>query len=186
MSDNLWAPWRMQYLKQLDPVEGFKQQGAAPGTPACFLCDAATFPADSDDARRRLVLLNDERGLIILNRYPYTNGHLLVTPHQHLGDLTDLTAAQRTDFIELTALAEQIVRLAYNPQGMNMGINIGRCAGAGLPGHLHMHILPRWGGDTNFITTIGEVRVIPQALEESFELLREAMVKLATSAANPQ
>ncbi len=165
----------MQYLRQLDPAEGFKSES---GAPPCFLCDAVTFEARSDEADRRLVLLNDTRGIILLNRYPYTNGHLLVAPRDHLGDLTDLSAPRRADFIELTALAEQTVRLAYNPQGLNMGMNIGRCAGAGLPGHLHMHILPRWGGDTNFITTIGEIRIIPQALEESFELLREAMKAL--------
>ncbi len=175
MPENLWAPWRMQYLKQLDPHEGIKPQGDAP---ACFLCEALSHDPDSEAARQRLVLLNDGRGMIILNRYPYTNGHLLVAPRQHLGDLTDLSAPQRADFIELTALAERIVRLAYNPQGINMGVNIGRCAGAGLPGHLHMHILPRWGGDTNFITTVGEIRIMPQALEESHALLREAMKRL--------
>jgi ATP adenylyltransferase len=170
-TENLWAPWRMQYLKQLDPEQGYK----AGAGPACFLCDAATFDPASDDARRRLVLLNDERGLILLNRYPYTNGHLLIAPRQHIGDLTDLSPAQRSDLIELTALAEATVRLAYDPQGFNMGVNIGRCAGAGLPGHLHVHVLPRWGGDTNFITTVGAIRIIPQALEESYALLKEAM-----------
>jgi len=178
MSENLWAPWRMQYLKQLDPNEGIKPSGSGP---ACFLCEALTFDVNSDDAVKRLVLVNDARGMIILNRFPYTNGHLLVSPREHLGDLIDLTASQRTDFIELTALTERIVRLAYNPQGINMGINIGRCAGAGLPGHLHMHILPRWGGDTNFITTVGDIRIIPQALEESFGLLRDATMKLSQS-----
>jgi len=176
MSDNLWAPWRMQYLKQLDPDAGFKP---AENVPACFLCDALRFEAGCDDANQRLVLLSDPRGMILLNRYPYTNGHLLITPREHVGDLTDLSPAQRADFIELTAIAERCVRLAYNPQGLNMGINIGRCAGAGLPGHLHMHVLPRWGGDTNFITTVGDIRIIPQALEESFGLLREAMRKMA-------
>lgn len=174
-TENLWAPWRMQYLKQLDPNEGIKPQGAMP---ACFLCEALTHDVTSEAARQRLVLVNDARGMIILNRFPYTNGHLLVSPRDHLGDLIDLTAPQRADFIELTALAERIVRLAYNPQGINMGINIGRCAGAGLPGHLHMHILPRWGGDTNFITTVGDIRIIPQALEESFELLMDATRKM--------
>ncbi|MEX2214097.1 MAG: HIT domain-containing protein [Phycisphaeraceae bacterium] len=173
-TDNLWAPWRMQYLKQLDPDEGFKGDAVS----RCFLCEAVTHAAGSDEANRRFILHNDDRGLILLNRFPYTNGHLLIAPRQHLGDLTDLSPAQRADLIELTALAEQIVRLAYNPQGLNMGINIGRCAGAGLPGHLHMHVLPRWGGDTNFITTVGEIRVIPQALEESFALLASAARKV--------
>ena len=173
MTDNLWAPWRMQYLTQLDPDEGFNGDAVS----KCFLCEAATHEAGSEEANRRLVLHNDERGLILLNRFPYTNGHLLICPREHLGDLTDLSKEQRANLIELTAVAEEIVRLAYNPQGLNMGINIGRCAGAGLPGHLHMHVLPRWAGDTNFITTVGDIRVIPQALEESFALLWAAAKK---------
>ncbi len=176
--DSLWAPWRMQYLTQLDPNEGFKSPPAE-GVPACFLCDALRFDAGSEDAQKRLVLLNDERGMILLNRYPYTTGHLLIAPRQHLGDLIDLSPQQRGNIMELTALAEQTIKLAYNPQGFNMGINLGRCAGAGLPGHLHMHVLPRWGGDTNFITTVGSIRIIPQALEESFRLLSAAMGKVA-------
>lgn len=166
--DNLWAPWRMAYIKQLDT-------SATPPATGCFLCDAAGHPAGSQGARDRLVLLHDARGLIVLNRYPYTSGHLLVAVAEHLADLTDLTAAQRAGLIELTALAEQLVRDAFNPQGVNIGINLGRCAGAGLPGHLHVHIVPRWNGDTNFMQTVGQVRVIPQALEETYGGLEQAL-----------
>ncbi len=177
---NLWAPWRMEYIRNLNPaVEDTKPQAAGaasskleirnqkleipPPPSRCFLCDAAQFPIDSDDARRRFVLLNDHRGMILLNLYPYTNGHLLVAIGAHLGDLTDLTPQQRADIMELTALAENLLRAAINPQGINIGINLGRCAGAGLPGHLHVHVVPRWNGDVNFMQTVGHVRVIPQA-----------------------
>jgi ATP adenylyltransferase len=173
---NLWAPWRLDYLKQL----GAKP--ASGGEAGCFLCEAAKVTPGSDDASQRLVLLRDDRGVLLLNRYPYTNGHLLVSVTEHLGDLTDLTAQQRAGLIELTALAEKVLRAAINPQGINVGINLGRCAGAGIPGHLHVHVVPRWGGDVNFMDTIGGVRVIPQALEESYAHLREVLGKLGSGA----
>lgn len=174
-TENLWAPWRMQYLAKLDPEKGIGDSGDGP---ACFICDAIEHAHDAEAAAQRLILSSDERGIVMLNRFPYTNGHVLIAPPQHIGDLPDMSAAQRAALMELTVVAEQAVRLAYHPQGFNVGINIGRAAGAGLPGHLHMHVLPRWAGDTNFITTVGDVRVMPQALEESYQLLKEAMGKV--------
>jgi ATP adenylyltransferase len=179
-TENLWAPWRMEYIRQLDPKTP-APGSSAPGTaapPPCFLCEAAKFPADTDEARQRWVLAHDARGLILLNRYPYTSGHLLVAAAPHVGELSDLTPVQRGGLIELTAEAEGLVRTAFNPQGINIVINLGRCAGAGLPGHLHVHIVPRWNGDTNFMQAVGNVRVIPQALEESYRELREAMARI--------
>jgi len=169
--DHLWAPWRMHYIQQLDEDE----QAAGAPKRGCFLCEAAKADASAEAAAAKWLLLQgDARGMIILNRYPYTSGHLLVSCNAHVGDLTDLTAQQRSDLMELTVIAEQTIRLAYHPQGINIGINLGRCAGAGLPGHLHVHLVPRWNGDTNFMSVVGHVRVVPQALEESFEALREA------------
>lgn len=165
-SQNLWAPWRMAYIKQLDAKD-------EPGTPGrCFLCDAAN--ADADRARL-LVLHNDDRGVILLNRYPYTNGHLLIAPRAHVGDLTDMTAPARAGLMELTVLAERLLRAAMNPQGLNIGINLGRSAGAGVPGHLHVHVVPRWAGDTNFMQAVGQVRVVPQALDDSYEWLTQTL-----------
>lgn len=115
----------------------------------------------------------------MLNRYPYTNGHLLAAPHEHIGDISDLSPAQRSGLMELSELGGRLLRTAMQPQGLNIGMNLGRCAGAGLPGHAHMHIVPRWNGDVNFMQTIGQVRVIPQALEASYQMLKEAMVALA-------
>jgi len=176
-NQNLWAPWRMQYMRQLDPSE----TPAGPAT--CFLCDAAAFSPDKSaqqqQAADHLVVLNDSRGLIILNRYPYTSGHLLVAPAEHLADLSDLSPKQRGDLMELTALSQQIILAAYNPQGINIGMNLGRCAGAGLPGHLHVHVVPRWSGDTNFMAVVGQIRVVPHALEQSYLALRNALTTIA-------
>ncbi len=170
---NLWAPWRLAYLR--DMVE--REEAGQPALTGCFLCDAAGVDPQQDEAgaRDRLVLLNDERGVVLLNRYPYTNGHLLVAPREHLGTLSALSSAQRAGLMELTALCEQLLGEAINPQGFNVGINVGRAAGAGLPGHLHVHVVPRWAGDTNFMQTVGAVRVIPDALEASYAQLREVL-----------
>lgn len=166
---NLWAPWRMEYIKGLDPSPA---TGSPPG---CFLCEAAKVKPQSEQAKQQLVLIQDERGVLMLNRFPYTNGHLLAAVGEHLGDLTDLSASQRGALFDLVAQGEQLLRDALNPQGINIGINVGRCAGAGVPGHLHVHIVPRWGGDANFMQVVGGVRVIPQALEESYSHLSEVL-----------
>jgi ATP adenylyltransferase len=187
----------MNYIKQLAPADAPlpPETAKSPGKPAadparddadraaadragCFICQAAATEPGTDLGHQRLLLVGDERGVIVLNRYPYTTGHLLVAPAEHLADLTDLSAGQRAGVMELTVLAEQATRLAFGPQGINVGINIGRCAGAGLPGHLHVHIVPRWNGDTNFMSIVGQVRVIPQAIEESYAALVEALRKI--------
>ncbi|MEX2673210.1 MAG: HIT domain-containing protein [Phycisphaeraceae bacterium] len=160
---NVWAPWRIEYIRQL-PRDG--------GAPACFLCDAWQRPED-DDAL--LVLHRSPAAMILMNRFPYTSGHLMVVPAEHAGDLVDLTSTVRCEIIELIALAERLIQTVLNPQGLNIGFNIGRAAGAGLPGHVHAHLVPRWGGDTNFISVVGQVRVIPQAMQETFEELKAAL-----------
>ena len=167
-NDNIWAPWRMEYIRQLSALEA---PDADTEPPPCFLCQANQAVVGTPQSKMRHVLLNDPRGVILLNRFPYPNGHLLVAPHGHLAELSDLSVAARADLMELTHLAEQLLRAAVNPQGINIGLNLGRCAGAGLPGHLHVHVVPRWAGDTNFITTVGQVRVIPEALEASYDHL---------------
>jgi ATP adenylyltransferase len=160
----------MAYIKGLDPAEADPEQPTG-----CFLCTCGQHAAASASGRQDLVLVNDQRGLVVMNRYPYTSGHLLVAPQAHVAALTDMTVDQRAGLMELTTLASRVVGDAYNPQGLNVGINMGRAAGAGVPGHLHVHIVPRWQGDTNFMESIGQVRVIPQALEESYRMLAEAL-----------
>jgi len=152
---NLWAPWRMQYIRQIDD-----DSSDASGS---FLADYWHQP---DKDHEHLVLYRTSMTMILLNRYPYTNGHLLVAPGERIPDLPQLSIEQRHDLFECVMLGERLLQVALNPQGLNIGINIGRCAGAGVPGHLHVHVVPRWSGDVNFMTVLGQVRVVPQALEE--------------------
>jgi len=162
---NLWAPWRMQYIRQISPED-------EAGSTGSFLRD---YWLDPDHDRDNLVLHRSEHSLVLLNRYPYTNGHLLVAPGEAVADLPDLSRSRRADLMEMTVLAERLLHIALNPQGVNIGINLGRCAGAGLPGHLHVHVVPRWSGDVNFLSVVGHVRVVPQALEEVRDELLAAL-----------
>lgn len=157
----------MQYIEGLGPEDAADQ-------PACFLCEAARPGLSEAERTERLVIHRDDAGLVLLNRYPYTSGHLLVAPVEHVANLSDLSATARAGLMELLVRAQQAIERAYNPQGMNIGMNLGRCAGAGLPGHLHLHLVPRWAGDTNFMQTLGEVRIVPQTLEDSRRRLFEA------------
>jgi ATP adenylyltransferase len=159
MIDTLWAPWRMEYI-----------QGVNQETTGCFLCALAQSP-ENDAAN--FVVRRGQYGMLLMNRYPYVNGHLLVAPYRHTPDLPDLSSAERSEILELAVLGQKLLTWAMNPQGFNIGINIGRCAGAGVPGHVHTHIVPRWNGDVNFISVVGQVRVIPQALEEAYRQIME-------------
>lgn len=171
---NLWAPWRMTYLKGLndgDPTPPDPNAGAG----GCFLCGAAGPKLTEQDRRDRLILLTDPRGVLLMNRYPYSNGHLLVAPHQHVADISDLSAQQRGGLMELADLGNRLLRKVMHAQGVNLGMNLGRCAGAGVPGHCHMHLVPRWNGDSNFMQVVAGARVIPQALEESYQAVLAAL-----------
>ena len=160
--DRLWAPWRMGYIDGI---------GTNEGGDACFLCAAR----DAKDDRAALVFARRERALAVLNRFPYNNGHTLIVPHEHRGDLADLAEA---DLLALLTLARDVMgamRGFMRPDGFNVGFNFGRTAGAGLPGHLHLHIVPRWNGDTNFMPVLGDTKVIPQSLEALYDQIRTAM-----------
>lgn len=157
--NNLWAPWRMEYLKSLDP------EGSSPESGACFLCRYWEHPADDD---KQLVLWRSERCLVLFNRFPYTGGHLLIAPAAHVGDLHGLDEATLLEMMCLARQAQTVLQHAIKPHGFNVGVNIGRCAGAGLPDHVHMHLVPRWEGDTNSLSTIGNVRLISQSLDELY------------------
>ncbi len=157
---NLWAPWRIGYIK------------TAADKPAheCFICHGIENPQQE---KENLVLWRSGLSVVMLNRYPYNNGHLLVAPQRHIGDLDDLDDDEMLDLMRYVREAKRCLAQAMNPHGYNVGINLGRCAGAGLPGHLHIHILPRWNGDTNFISTCTDVEVISQSLEELCDQLKE-------------
>ena len=157
---NLWAPWRMEYIRELND-----------GGDGCFLCDDRDAP---DRDAENLVLWRGRRCFVVMNRFPYTSGHLLVAPLEHLAELTDLDDATLLEMMALVRDAQTALRRAVGAHGFNVGINIGRCAGAGLPGHLHVHVVPRWDGDTNFMAVFGDVRVIPESLSALYAHLQEA------------
>ena len=164
----LHAPWRMDYIRTLD-------KPAAAGDGRCFLCDAAASQ-NADQRRDRLVLWITPYSVVLINRYPYTNGHLMVAPLSHDPDLELLTPEQMNDMQVQTSHAVRLLKRAVSAQGFNIGINLGRCAGAGVPGHIHQHVVPRWAGDTNFISVVGETRIVPQAISQLYdELLKTAL-----------
>jgi ATP adenylyltransferase len=154
MGDVVWAPWRMAYIM------GEKTDG-------CIFCDK---PRQQRDAENHLLWRGDT-AFVMLNRYPYNNGHLMIIPQAHVASLTQLTPAQRAELFELTAMGESILQRVLQPQGFNIGLNLGAAAGAGIAEHLHIHVVPRWAGDTNYMTVVGDIRVIPQHLDETYQLL---------------
>jgi len=167
--EQLWAPWRLEYiLGEKDAAQSYRSEDLPPGAdPGCFLCQA-TPPGDD---RQRKIVARGEHVVTLLNRYPYNNGHLLVAPRRHVARLDELgEAAERELFQTITRMTGLLER-AMQPQGFNIGLNLGRAAGAGLPGHLHWHIVPRWIGDTNFMPAIAGIHTIPQSLEALWELL---------------
>ena len=150
----LWAPWRMAYV-------------GAPKTPGCIFCTALT----ADDQRAALVLAQ-RPALVMLNRFPYASGHLMVAPHRHVADLSVLPPDDFQTLMGVLQRAATLVADAYHPEGMNIGLNLGAAAGAGVADHLHWHIVPRWGGDTNFMPMLADVRVIPEHLDATYERLQ--------------
>lgn len=164
MHPNLWAPWRMAYIRDLEARAAEAGAGAPSGS-TNFLADCWAHP-ERDAAQH--VIHRDSRGMVLLNRYPYTNGHLLVALGEARPSIDGYAPADRAHFWRLMELAMELCRRAFDPQGMNVGLNLGRAGGAGLPEHLHGHVVPRWAGDTNFMSVIGEVRVIPDSLEDAY------------------
>ena len=156
--DYLWTPWRYQYVT--------KPEDAG----VCVFCSAA----QSEDDSKTLVVYRARHNLIILNRYPYTSGHVMVVPYLHVATLADLPDDALIEMALLARQCEKHLREAYHPDGLNLGVNLGKSAGAGIAGHLHLHVLPRWTGDTNFMTVVGETRVMPESLEVTWEKLRAA------------
>ena len=150
----------MDYIRSMD----------TPTDDGCFLC-AAARNLSPQERRARLVLWATEHSIVLINQFPYTNGHLLIAPRAHKPELEDLMPEEQLDLVQQTARGIQLLKRAQSPQGFNIGINLGRCAGAGLPGHLHQHLVPRWNGDTNFMSVVGEVRVVPQAMSQLYDEL---------------
>jgi len=153
----LWAPWRLAYI----------EKPAAGGTGDIFV----DLPNAGDDAKN-FILYRGQSAFVLLNAFPYCNGHLMVAPYRQVAEIDGLNDAELLEINQLLAKSARWIKRAYNPEGMNIGVNMGRAAGAGIPIHIHWHMVPRWSGDTNFMTSIGGVRVMPQSLEDSYARLK--------------
>jgi len=145
------APWRMEYIRSEKPE-------------SCVLCV-------NDDACKAMVLKRGQHAFVMMNRYPYSSGHLMVVPIRHIGSMEGLTAEEKLEIFEYVALSVKVLKEAMSPEGFNIGMNLGQAAGAGVDDHLHVHIVPRWNGDTNFMSVVGDVRVIPEDVEKTWEKL---------------
>jgi ATP adenylyltransferase len=156
--DYLWTPWRYRYIADVNKNDD------------CIFCDALK----GGDEKARIVL-RGELNFIILNAFPYTSGHVMIVPYQHVADLKDCKPEALAEMMRLAQRVERALAAEYKPEGYNLGMNLGRAAGAGVTGHLHMHVLPRWSGDSSFMTTVGETRVVPEDLDTTFEKLRRAL-----------
>jgi len=161
--ERLWSPWRLNY------VTG----AASDNTPSCIFCNT------SEPGRDDLIVYRGGACYVILNLYPYNNGHLMVVPHRHLPSLQATTAQERDELMRLTRLSEMALTEAYAPHGVNVGINLGRAAGAGVVDHLHIHLVPRWTGDTNFMSAVADTRVLPETLPQTRARLQPIFERLA-------
>ncbi|HEX5215217.1 MAG TPA: HIT domain-containing protein [Vicinamibacterales bacterium] len=162
--DRLYTPWRLAYVTEASIV-----------TPECIFC-AALATGD----RETLIIHRGRRTFVILNKFPYNNGHVMVVPVRHAGHLSELEIDELHELMELTQTAERALTATYGPHGFNMGLNLGKPAGAGVLNHLHMHVVPRWNGDTNFMAVVGETRVLPEELPETAARLRDAFARALT------
>ncbi len=152
--EHIWAPWRIRYIQAEKPA-------------GCFLCEKPVL--DNDVANN--ILFRGEKNFVILNGYPYNPGHLIVAPYRHVAGLSKLTAEERREHFDIVSRSTEVLDQVYHPDGLNVGINLGRAAGAGLEDHVHTHIVPRWQGDTNFMTVIADIRVLPDALAAVYQKL---------------
>lgn len=155
--ERIWAPWRMVYI-------------SGEHSEKCIFCEK--LESGQDEAN--LLLLRGKRSFVMMNLYPYNNGHLLIAPNRHVGEIEDLTEEEAAEIFQMAQKMVNILR-SFKPEGFNIGANIGRIAGAGIPGHFHIHVVPRWGGDTNFMPVIGDVRVISESLEVTYQKLKQAL-----------
>jgi ATP adenylyltransferase len=188
MGQRLWAPWRMAWIDRATasarrgargPAAGRRAGGGPratrrPAAAACLFCRVSRGRAD----RRDHVLARTPHALLMLNRFPYNPGHLMVAIRRHAAQFQDLGAEEAADLLALTAVAERALAAEYHPHGVNYGVNVGRVAGAGFPGHLHLHVVPRWDGDTNFMPAVAATRVLPESLDRTWRRLRRAISEL--------
>ena len=164
MSDSkpLWAPWRIDFIRS--------EKGKS-----CFLCDNEQ---SSDSVEEPLIITRNKNVFVIMNRYPYNPGHMLISPYRHVGDLTELTSTERAELMETVTQCQVVLKELMEPNGFNIGFNLGVDAGAGVADHIHMHIVPRWRGDNNFMPVISDTRVVPEALDKTAELVKQKWIEL--------
>ena len=151
----LWAPWRLEY------IVGEKTDG-------CIFC---VFPKEYDDPKYK-ILARGSHAFVIMNTFPYSNGHLLIVPYRHTGDFAELSDEESLEILQLTQRCVRVLKEAFGPDGFNIGVNQGTAAGAGIADHIHLHIVPRWNGDTNFMPVFADIKVIPEALEKTYDKLK--------------
>jgi ATP adenylyltransferase len=159
--NHIWSPWRMEYIENSTKENG------------CIFCNAQ----EKEDGEENLIAFRAERAYVILNRYPYTSGHIMVVPLDHKPNLEELDPKTRAEMMELVTRSMTVLRKIYHPEAFNMGANIGEAAGAGIKQHVHIHIVPRWGGDTNFMSTVGGTRVLPEALESTYVRVKRGFLE---------
>ncbi len=160
--DRLWAPWRNKYI--LSAISGSEE---------CIFC---RLPREKND-KKNYIVFRGKTAVVMMNIYPYNNGHLMIAPYRHIATLTKLTAEENLELMELLAQAEATLRKAMKAENFNLGMNLGRVAGAGFDGHLHFHIVPRWSGDTNFMPIISDTKVLSQSLDQAYQLIKSSWVK---------
>jgi len=161
----LWAAWRSKY------IQGFKDEKTDPNNNPCFICEAGNSLGKDNEM---LVVKRNKHCFVVLNKFPYNGGHCMVAPYKHVGELDELTDEEMLEMMQTVKETTKALNKMSNPHGYNIGINIGRVSGAGLPGHLHIHIVPRWHGDTSFMSVTSDTKVVSQSLEETQELLSKA------------
>jgi ATP adenylyltransferase len=171
-NQRLWAPWRLEYIKKAARGQARGRVSGGPGE--CIFCSK---PELGDDAKA-LIPYRGERCFVMLNAFPYTNGHLMIAPYEHTAELETLDEQTSVELMTLTQRSLRALGRAYGPDGYNLGINLGTVAGAGVADHVHLHVVPRWAGDTNFMTVIADTRVLPQSLEDSYAAVRDAFAAL--------
>ncbi|HKS82584.1 MAG TPA: HIT domain-containing protein [Candidatus Acidoferrales bacterium] len=157
--DYLWTPWRYRYIADASKDD------------RCIFCDAVA----AQDDPKTLIVLRAQKNFVILNRFPYTSGHVMIVPYQHVAELPSADSSALSEMMALAQRVQTALEKTYHPQGYNLGMNLGRAAGAGVTGHLHLHVLPRWAGDANFMTVVGETRVEPEDLSTTYDKLRKAL-----------
>jgi ATP adenylyltransferase len=164
--ENLWAPWRMSYIQNIDKTDD-----------GCIFC---TKPKETED-RKNLILFRRTHIFVLMNLFPYNNGHLMIIPYQHTADILTLPAETAAELWEGVCLCKLVLTAAFHPDAFNIGMNLGRTAGAGIDQHVHMHIVPRWNGDTNFMPVVGKTKVISQGIEEAYDQLLPHFIAISGS-----